>query len=462
MKTLAFNTLQLLLHFFTPQNIIAMQTAQIKQTQSLLSDFSTLTNQSLTPKFNQNMKTQSIFSARQLFALATLFIGMFFFVNANAVETICKRTMCGTTYNSNSARPNLLTGESHTIRVFVKFGDLVGSASTGVSGITATIGNKQSGGIGDFDGCKTWVDVNITVGSNVVEQNGITISLFGVANTLTASFKVDVRKRPTISTVTFMEGNNNVSFLVAGRTYKMVVSGTGHQNLTVSDSNVESASVVSGANANVTIFNTVFKTTSQINLTSIRFKESLTVCKFNINKSINSIVLHPRPDLQPDGLTGKYNLNSGQSCGGSLGKVTSSDNTTLNTVKSAIGAPGTSQAVVTKEITWPNIQWGVKNTGGPITGTFKIQLKSGNTVLQEQTITNMNAGETKYFTYTRPKSKKKLMRMVSCNNGADVHAHQDNASNPSYNWADPATFTIAVDTQNQITEGNESNNNKGF
>jgi hypothetical protein len=54
------------------------------------------------------------------------------------------------------------------------------------------------------------------------------------------------------------------------------------------------------------------------------------------------------------------------------------------------------------------------------------------------------------------------MRMAGCNNGNDVHAHQDNATNPEYNWADPAQFTVKVDALNNITESNETNNQNNY
>lgn len=463
MKTQIKNFFQQLFSntFLTPKTQVAMNTRNSNNSILFQNNNKKQFSNFLTPNSFSTMKTQSNFSARQFFAIAITVIGLFVFQAAQAVETICKRTMCGHTYTSNSDRPNLLTGETQKIRVFVKFGDLVGSASSGVSGISATIGSKHSGGIGDFDGCKTWVDVNINVGTNVVQQDGVTISLFGIANTLTASFKVDIRKRPTISTLTIKEGTATPSFLVAGRTYQMTITGTSVNKLDLSDSKVQSSSVNSGGSSTSRTFTVVFKATTQANITSIKFAETHTFCNHIISKTIPSITLYPRPDLVPGSLSGKYTLQSNASCGGSLGKV-GSDNATLNTVKNSIGSPSTSQAVVTKEITWPNITWSVKNNGGPIVGSFKVQLKSGNTVLQEQTITNMNAGETKSFSYARPKSKKKLMRMLSCNNGNDVHAHQDNASTAIYNWADPATFTIVVDTQNTVTEGNESNNSSGF
>lgn len=463
MKTQIENFIQQLFSktFLTPKTQVAMNTRNNNNSPLFQNNNNKQFSNSLTPNSFSTMKTQSIFSARQFFAIALTVIGLFIFQSAQAVETICKRTMCGHTYTSTGDRPNVLTGETQKIRVFVKFGDLVGSASAGVAGVSTSIGSKHSGGFGDFDGCNTWVDVNITVTSGATAQDGVTISLFGVANTLTASFKIDIRKKPTISTLTIKEGAATPSFLVAGRTYQLTIGGTSVNKLELSDSKVESASVNAGGSATSRTFTIVFKTTTQANITSINFAENHTFCNHLITKTISSITLYPRPDLIPNALTGKYTLQSNASCGGSLGKV-GSDNATLGSVKNAIGTPSVNQAVITKEITWPNVTWSVKNTGGPVTGTFKVQLKSGNTVLQEQTITNINAGETKSFTYTRPKSKKKLMRMLSCNNGNDVHAHQDNASVAIYNWADPSTFTIAVDTQNTVTESSENNNSSGF
>lgn len=410
------------------------------------------------------MTTSIITSARQLFAIALTIIGISFSQNTQAIESICKRTMCGQTYNPGDANPKFLTGETQTIRVFVKYGDLVGSASSGVNGVTASVGAKHSGGLGDFSGCATYVDISIAVASSVLEQSGITITLFGVANTLTCSFKIDVRKNATISGITIKENNVNVTQLIAGRTYQMTVTGTNINDLRVDDSKIESASLANGGTGSSQMFYTVFKATTQTTVTGIRFEEIETPCHHDITKTITSLTLYPKPDLAPYVLSiNRYVLTGNESCGGSLGKVTNGGTTAvLTAIKNNIGAPSATEAVKIKEITWPDVQFGVTNTGGPITGTFKVQLKNGNTVLKEETVTNLAAGEEKMFTYTRPKSKKKLMRMAACNNGNDVHAHQDNATNPDYNWADPAQFTVKVDALNNIEESNETNNQNNY
>ena len=412
------------------------------------------------------MNTSHIISARQLFAIALTIIGIFFSQNTQAIESICKRTMCGQTYNPGDANPKFLTGETQTIRVFVKYGDLVSSASAGVAGITTSIGAK--GGRGNINSCLTYVDINIAVGSGVLEQSGITISLFGnlpfIGNTLTCSFKIDVRKKATISGITIKENNVNVTQLIAGRTYQMTVTGTNINDLRVDDSKIQSANPANGGTGSSQMFYTVFNTTTQTTVSSIRFEEVETPCNHDITQTIASLTLYPQPDLAPYVLSiNRYNLIGNESCGGSLGKVTNVGSSgVLTAIKNSIGAPSATEAVKIKEVIWPNVQFGVTNTGGPIIGTFKVQLKNGNTVLKEETVTNLGAGEEKIFTYTRPKSKKKLMRMIGCNNGNDVHAHQDNATNPDYNWADPAQFTVKVDALNNITESNENNNQNNY
>ena len=375
-------------------------------------------------------------SARQLFAIALTIIGIFFSQNTQAIESICKRTMCGQTYNTGDANPKILTGETQTIRVFVKYGDLVSSATTGVGGIAATIGAK--GGGGNINSCLTYVDVNIAVPSSAIEQNNITVSLFSNLPFIGNTLRIDVRKKAVVSGITIKENNVNVTQLIAGRTYQMTVTGTDINDLRVDDSKIESASLANGGTGSSQMFYTVFKATTQTTVTGIRFEEIETPCHHDITKTITSLTLYPKPDLAPYVLSiNRYVLTGNESCGGSLGKVTNGG-------------------------TWPAVQFGVTNTGGPITGTFKVQLKNGNTVLKEETVTNLAAGEEKIFSYTRPKSKKKLMRMAGCNNGNDVHAHQDNATNPEYNWADPAQFTVKVDALNNITESNETNNQNNY
>jgi hypothetical protein len=128
------------------------------------------------------MHTSIITSARQLFAIALTIIGISFSQNTQAAdETICKLITCGHTYIDPNIGPNVLTGETQTIRVFVRFGNFVTAANAGVVGISATIGAKEGGGVADFDGCQTWVDVNLAIGEGVGEQNNVVITLIGVA-----------------------------------------------------------------------------------------------------------------------------------------------------------------------------------------------------------------------------------------------------------------------------------------
>jgi hypothetical protein len=275
-----------------------------------------------------------------------------------------------------------------------------------------------------------------------------------------------VKRKPTVSTVTIKENNVAVTQVVAGRFYQIAVSGSNLSGLTEglvpNDSHIETLNQIAPRTETDIAFNITFNTTAQVTLTSIQFKENKTDCHHAIIKNLTTpIILFLKPDLIATTLIGKYTLNSTQSCGGSLGKV-SSDLGTIVHVKAAIGTPSTNQAVISKEIIWPNITWSVKNTGGGIIGSFKVQLKNGNTILQEETITNMANNETKSFVFTRPKSKKELMRLLSCGNGNDVHANQSNATNPDYNWADPAQFTVKVDALNNITESNETNNQNNY
>jgi subtilase family serine protease len=192
-----------------------------------------------------------------------------------------------------------------------------------------------------------------------------------------------------------------------------------------------------------------------------------------INNSFYRIItsttaLTPLPELVDAGLNRKYGEVSGQCAGNNVVKV-STNNTTLDIIRAQIPAPTSSNPVVFQDVTWPNIKWGVKNTGIATSSSFTIQLKDGETILQSQTLNGLGSGEERLFTYERPKSTKRLFRSLTCNPNQDVFVFQkairseaDLRMMEPYIWNDPSKFTIVIDAFQNVTETDETNNTRDY
>ena len=110
---------------------------------------------------------------------------------AFAVETVCNLRMDGNTRPRGTVFDIMRTA-TKTIRVFVNYGDLVGSVGDNANGITYAIGAKASGGL---NGCNTYVDITISP-SATSTLGTITVTLYGVANSKTCDFQVRIIAQP--------------------------------------------------------------------------------------------------------------------------------------------------------------------------------------------------------------------------------------------------------------------------
>ncbi len=112
-----------------------------------------------------------------------------------------------------------------------------------------------------------------------------------------------------------------------------------------------------------------------------------------------------------------------------------------------------------KSITIPNITWGVTNVGTQnINQPFEIVLKSNGTVLATQTVTNLNQGVTRDFTFQRERSQVRV-RTRSDRQGCFISPNDTE----DFYFEDPQ-FTVEVDNANAIGEATvrRSNNNRNF
>ena len=112
-----------------------------------------------------------------------------------------------------------------------------------------------------------------------------------------------------------------------------------------------------------------------------------------------------------------------------------------------------------KNITIPDITWGVTNVGTQnINQPFDIVLKSNGTVLATQTVTNLNQGVTRDFTFQREKSQVRV-RTRSDRQGCFISPNDTE----DFYFEDPQ-FTVEVDNANAVGEiaTRRSNNNRNF
>lgn len=111
----------------------------------------------------------------------------------------------------------------------------------------------------------------------------------------------------------------------------------------------------------------------------------------------------------------------------------------------------------TRVVTVSNPVWGVSNVGTANVATaFESQLRSGTQVLATETITSLNTGQTRNFTFTRQDSRLRVFTFLT-RNGCFVSP----TATPFFE--DPA-FTVVVNTNGTVTEApaNQANNSRSF
>ncbi len=401
-----------------------------------------------------------------LFFKISLFLLAFFagFSNAFSEEAICRLTMCGENFGINPA-PNIFKTRGETLRVYVKYGDLVQIAECDASGVTVSIGQKR--GL-TADPCDTYVEITVLPGSNAPERNDVTITLFGRdlvgSRTKTCSFKINIRYAvPSVSSISVKKNGaalpNNE--LIAGVTYQMTVIGTNVDRLNFfgyeSQNHMLSLTKRPNATPSAVVFDVRFDNGVVFDIT---YWYDDRICGLGVTtfRLANAHGISDGVELLDDGLQGKYAVDYTGCAGGRRDKAVS-NRRTLERVREQIPnpVPNNQSLVTAREITWPDIKWGVKNIGRATTTTFTIELRDGNTVLQRQTINGLAKNENKLFFFTRPKSLKKLYRTHLCQD-QHLYLHRDINTVEAYQWSDPAKFTIVIDVANAVEEVNEDNN----
>jgi hypothetical protein len=410
--------------------------------------------------------------------VCNLFLSISFLGLARSEEAICKKEMCGVVVSGN---PNIYRTVTETIRVYVRYADLVESATCNKQGINIAIGSKKR----DNDPCKTYVEIIVTSDNSgeqrLFEQGEI--SLFGNVlgvKTLTAKLIIGIWSPPP-KVEKFDMLFNNMSALTqvyTNQTYRIVIqwSGNVYNYILDADQNdFEFLYVKSNSSLNVDTFYVKFKNNLTLpkSFSTIRWKTQNEICNkgdyvFRLPKNYTITELTGLPELLDAGLNRKFGSIAAVCSGNNVAKV-STNRTTLDIVRAQIPEPSAGTPLVYQEINWPDIRWGVKNLGASTLTSFTVQLKDGNTLLQSQNVNGLGSGEEKLFTYVRPKSKKKLYRKFDCNPEQDVFIFSTTPRSESdlrmmepYIWSDPEKFTIVIDVHNNVLESNELNNTRDY
>ena len=423
------------------------------------------------------------------------------------METICKFEVCRNTI-TGTKQLNLPIGETE-IWVYGRYADLVESITcndiAGFSNdapvqirVSDEIINKR--GSLAANSCETGIRLSIKAYN--ATSSPIKVKLFGsIMGVKTQTFEFSLSVLPTPDHYNcYLTEMNGVgvphSELIEGKSYKLLVYGINLDNLRIDpnpnihknfyfDKAIRLPGIVGSGSVKGVAFEVVFKRAStylgtpieefhfisEINGLTCPDKNVFTTS--TINNSFYRIItsttaLTPLPELVDAGLNRKYGEVSGQCAGNNVVKV-STNNTTLDIIRAQIPAPTSSNPVVFQDVTWPNIKWGVKNTGIATSSSFTIQLKDGETILQSQTLNGLGSGEERLFTYERPKSTKRLFRSLTCNPNQDVFVFQkairseaDLRMMEPYIWNDPSKFTIVIDAFQNVTETDETNNTRDY
>lgn len=121
------------------------------------------------------------------------------------------------------------------------------------------------------------------------------------------------------------------------------------------------------------------------------------------------------------------------------------------------GVPTGQSRVQSRVIAVANPRWGVSNVGtAGIATPFAAELRSGNQVLDTQTITALNPGQTRDFDFRRPNSRVRVFTFLD-RGGCFV-------SPTASDFFEDPPFTVRVDTNNTLGEAaaNQNNNSRNY
>lgn len=449
------------------------------------------------------------------------FVRIFFFILAFiclnssvfAIETVCKLEVlnCKAGYRPNAQTPVVNLRETTTIRVYGRYANWVTNAYM-IDNITPDrnqlhtvdlqLNNKHDANTA----CETYIDIIIPpnglfAGRQVIVMRGKPFNI-GLEGDI-FRFEIEAVRPPQVSNFSFNNINNYlITEITAGEVCLLLMDINTKQIRTNNQTRQDFIKAAEKEMALIDFSRNYFKIVGDPTIVSeggsnfdgsSRFKCTYKVIfenqqsKYLFNElkySVNSNycftndfsqktpgkflvkVIDSRVDLVDDGLQGKLGKEF-QECDGLQLHAAKSNRRTLDSVRAQIPAPTASQQSVIREITWPNIRWGVKNIGESTTISFQVQLLDGDKVLQTETINGLAKGENKIFVYTRPNSLLRVVRRI-CNpdviffyslaprNITELEASQ------KYNWSEPAKYKIRIDIYNSVKEIDESNNIKEY
>lgn len=377
-------------------------------------------------------------------------VGLFFvFVLILAIgsveATILRVDFCGAQFTRTQPVP-IIRGRDQTVTVR---GDLVDTITRvdAPTGITVIIGSKSGGG-----GLNTSVSLTIKSDPEEATPGNQSIKLrYFVEVSGPDVFVIDLRQ-VAIGSITINPPGSQVQ---EGSQVTITASGAGlnnlrlHPNLADNFTNFQNVS----NNNSTFVFRGNARESSQFFANSF-FDSSIIPQGIGCRSATGNATLSytvGKPDLAISKATKVYRFvgNTPEACGNGSFRVAESKFCTE--LAGALPNPTQQNPHIEQLRNLGPVIYIVTNPSPfPITGSFRVQIKNGITLLKEDTINGLAAGDHKLLSYSRPENRRMLMRDINCPKCYDLQT-------PPYNWVDPV-YTTIVDVDNQVEEQNENNN----
>jgi hypothetical protein len=397
-------------------------------------------------------------------AYAFSFFLVLFLFTGFTDATILRVDECGSQFTLTEGVP-VIRGLPNTV---VVRGDLVDTITRvdPPTGVTVTIGAKTGGG-----GVKTSVTLTLTPSSSVTPGKHDVKLRYLVEVSGPDVFAINVIA-PKIDAITI---NPNDTSVTRGRLVTVTATGSGLGNVRLNStvasdfgsftnvSNSDTSYVFRG-NLNcgghdfTHLFTQSFHTTALPESQSCLYNTPIGDVELTLNCGV--------PDLVPIAAVA-YRLGSQDTCGNPT--ILTQRDTLNQNLCNIVTAPTTTTPHVEQNVTIGPVSltptkggtsttasggvgWGVKNASDfEVTTPFHMQIKNGNTVLQDVTVNSLAANATSSATFVRTDNIRTLVRDLNC-----PGLCMDKNVAP-HNWVDP-TFTVVVDSGGAITESGENNN----
>lgn len=284
------------------------------------------------------------------------------------------------------------------------------------------------------------------------------VSIGGGAHTITVHYPLGIDETfqiniftARITSITINLNNTNV---IQGTSVTITAQGS---NLNIQGLHLNQTFASHfGPLSNITTSSTSFSFTAQVNSSVNLSSSSYGIAALSDSCAENALPGGGQlnlnvglPDLVPVAAVA-YRLGSLDGCG-RQGIAPEQSDTIVQTLCNLVTAPTQTNPHVEQLVDVGGVRWGVRNNSSfAITTPFRVQLKNGINIIQEQTVQSLGANQQVLFTFNRPENRRTIVRDFNCPRCMDKNV-------APFNWVDPI-FTVVVDVGTAVRESSEGNN----